>query len=194
METTISKFPDFIGVFENAVPPELCDHMVAMFDQLYEQGFSLNRQDFESAKKTEKQDDVIFASGHLGFMSYVPKEVMQCIWQNAYDPYIAIFSIINELQKHVITDIKVQRTLIGGGYHSWHCEADGPQRAKRLLAYTIYLNDVQEGGETEFLYYPRRIKPKKGTLLLFPSGYTHTHRGNPPISNTKYIATGWIEF
>ena len=37
----------------------------------------------------------------------------------------------------------------------------------------------------------RRLKPKKGTAVFFPSSYTHTHRGNPPLSNTKYIATGW---
>ena len=75
-----------------------------------------------------------------------------------------------------------------------NCETGGTATSKRLLAYTIYLNDVEEGGETEFLYYPKRIKAKKGTLCLFPCGFTHTHRGNPPISNIKYIATGWIEF
>jgi len=58
----------------------------------------------------------------------------------------------------------------------------------------IYLNDVEEGGETEFLYYARRIKPTQGTLLIWPAYFTHAHRGNPPLSNTKYIITGWIEF
>jgi len=24
--------------------------------------------------------------------------------------------------------------------------------------------------------------------------FTHTHRGNPPLSNTKYIMTGWLEY
>lgn len=49
-------------------------------------------------------------------------------------------------------------------------------------------------GETEFLYYPRRIKPKQGTLIVFPGAFTHAHRGNPPLSGDKYIITGWIEF
>mgnify|MGYP003351836575 CR=1 FL=1 len=59
--------------------------------------------------------------------------------------------------------------------------------------YLMYLNDVEEGGETEFLYYPKRIKPKKGTLIMWPAGFTHTHRGNPPISNEKYIVATWTE-
>jgi hypothetical protein len=57
----------------------------------------------------------------------------------------------------------------------------------------LYLNDVDEGGETEFLYQSIRIKPKKGTLILCPGSFTHTHRGNPPLSGEKYIVTTWIE-
>ena len=64
----------------------------------------------------------------------------------------------------------------------------------RVLSWILYLNDVEEGGETEFLYQSMRFKPKAGTFILFPAHFTHTHRGNPPLSGVKYIATGWIEF
>jgi hypothetical protein len=194
MQTTISKFPDFIGVFENALPDELCDSTVEYFEKLYEQGFSVNRQKHDNVKKTKKEDDAVFACTHMNFMTYVPKEVLHCIWENAYKEYVSIFSILDDFQEHSISDIKIQKTLVGGGYHVWHCESSTVRDSRRIMVYTIYLNDVEEGGETEFLYYPRRIKAKKGTIVLFPAGYTHTHRGNPPISNTKYIATGWIEF
>ena len=63
----------------------------------------------------------------------------------------------------------------------------------RVGTVIVYLNDVDEGGETEFLYYPRRVKPQAGRVLLFPASFTHSHRGNPPLSNTKYIMTGWVE-
>ena len=58
----------------------------------------------------------------------------------------------------------------------------------------FYLNDVQEGGETEFFYQDLKIKPKKGTMVIAPAGFTHTHRGNKPISNDKYILTSWVLF
>jgi len=58
----------------------------------------------------------------------------------------------------------------------------------------VYLNDVEEGGETEFLYQHKRLKPEQGTLVIWPASFTHTHRGNPPLSNDKYIVTGWTEF
>ena len=64
----------------------------------------------------------------------------------------------------------------------------------RICAFLLYLNDVEEGGETEFLYLKKRFKPIKNRLLLWPAGYTHTHRGNQPINQSKYILTGWIEY
>ena len=40
----------------------------------------------------------------------------------------------------------------------------------------------------------KRFKPEQGKLLLWPAAFTHTHRGNPPLNEVKYIATGWIEY
>jgi hypothetical protein len=85
-----------------------------------------------------------------------------------------------------------------GGYPYWHCELY-PKDASceplhRHLLWTIYLNDGFDGGETEFLYQQRRIVPKAGSLLIAPTAFTHTHRGNRPERGDKYIATSWILF
>lgn len=55
-----------------------------------------------------------------------------------------------------------------------------------------YLNDVQNGG-TEFLYQKITTKAKKGLTLIWPSDFTHTHRGQI-CDKTKYIITGWFDF
>lgn len=85
-----------------------------------------------------------------------------------------------------------------GGYPHWHSEifpkdAQG-ETLHRALLFMYYLNDVAEGGETEFYYQNRQIKPKAGRLVIAPAGFTHTHRGCVPLSNAKYIATSWILF
>ena len=81
-----------------------------------------------------------------------------------------------------------------GGYHSWHFEGDGLENCSRFMVFTFYLNTIKEGGETEFLYQNRRISPEEGKLVIWPGGFTHVHRGNPPIGETKYIVTSWVEF
>ena len=94
---------------------------------------------------------------------------------------------------HLIsTDVKFQRTIPGGGYHMWHYENGSYECSARELTWMIYLNDVDEGGETEFVHQPRRIKPTKGTVVIFPAAYTHTHRGGLLLGEQdKYIVTGW---
>ena len=91
-------------------------------------------------------------------------------------------------------NIKLQKTSPGEGYHLWHCENSGLQNSSRVFFFIMYLNDIEEGGETEFLYQNKRVKPKEGRIILAPSSFTHTHRGNTPLKGDKYILTGWFEY
>lgn len=85
-----------------------------------------------------------------------------------------------------------------GGYPYWHCELY-PKDARaetlhRHLLWTLYLNDDFEEGETEFLFQGRKVAPRTGSLLIAPTAFTHTHRGNRPQGGDKFIATSWILF
>lgn len=85
-----------------------------------------------------------------------------------------------------------------GGYPYWHCElyprdAAGETLHRHLL-WTLYLNDGFAEGETEFLFQQRKIAPRAGSLLIAPTAFTHTHRGNRPRDGDKFIATSWILF
>lgn len=95
--------------------------------------------------------------------------------------------------------INLQRYTAGrGGYPYWHCELyprdQSAETLHRHLLWTLYLNDGFEAGETEFLFQQRKIVPKAGTLLIAPTAFTHTHRGNRPEGVDKVIATSWILF
>ena len=85
-----------------------------------------------------------------------------------------------------------------GGYPYWHCELyprdSSAETLHRHLLWTLYLNDNFEEGETEFLFQQRKIKPETGSLLIAPTAFTHTHRGNRPQRGDKFIATSWILF
>ena len=95
--------------------------------------------------------------------------------------------------------LNLQKYLQGvGGYHHWHSEIY-PREANcetlhRVLLFMFFLNDVQEGGETEFKYQQQKVKPKRGRMVIAPAGFTHTHKGCVPETADKYIVTSWIMF
>ena len=57
----------------------------------------------------------------------------------------------------------------------------------RVLTAQWFLNDVAEGGATEFAWQGVAVPPREGRLLLAPVGWTYLHRGAPPVSGPKYI-------
>lgn len=95
--------------------------------------------------------------------------------------------------------INLQKYTAGsGGYHRWHSEIyprdERCEILHRVLLYMFYLNDVAEGGETEFFYQQKKIAPQRGRMVIAPAGFTHTHKGHVPRSGDKYIATSWVMF
>ena len=93
----------------------------------------------------------------------------------------------------VTTDsgFQIQYYKANEGKYEFHNDFSIDERGFRTLAYIFYLNTIEEGGETEF-YNGIKIKAERGKLLMFPALWTYAHRGNMPISNDKYIITGWI--
>ncbi|QKE72170.1 2OG-Fe(II) oxygenase [Arthrobacter citreus] len=69
----------------------------------------------------------------------------------------------------------------------------------RISTLILYLNDVEEGGETIFPSLNYSVTAKKGTALYFEYFYQDEtineltlHAGNPVISGEKWVATQWI--
>ncbi len=192
---------DFIEVYENAYSPEYCAAVIDYFNHSEEAGYTMTRQSHEgpNIRKLTKDDSLVFLNGDQTTLNLfttvkLSREFNDLFWSKHYKEYADKYAILAELEPHSNPVVKIQKTLPGGGYHIWHCEVNGMDSARRILVWTLYLNDDYEGGETEFLYQHKRIKPKTGSLVIWPAGFTHVHRGNPPLSGVKYIVTGWIEF
>ncbi|MEE2826986.1 MAG: 2OG-Fe(II) oxygenase [Planctomycetota bacterium] len=85
-----------------------------------------------------------------------------------------------------------------GGYHHWHSECypreENCETLHRVLLFMFFLNTVDEGGQTDFYYQQQSVAPQAGRMVIAPAGFTHTHKGNVPISSDKYIVTSWILF
>ena len=65
----------------------------------------------------------------------------------------------------------------------------------RLVLRRLAIPETPLGeGETEFIWQKLRVQPEAGKCLIWPTQFTHTHRGNPVYSTNKYIATGWYTY
>ena len=187
---------DFIGVFDGYFGDEIINRYLLWWKELEEMGMTQPR----SGNLSHEKDDMSYDSFSGAFfehnfnINYVAKPFCEIFWDKIYEQYGKKFSILKDMARHEIIEIKIQKTMPGGGYHIWHPEMQSIHEKGRCLVFMLYLNDVEEGGETEFLYQHKRIQPKRDRFVLWPAYFTHTHRGNPPLSGEKLILTGWVEF
>ena len=202
------EFDNFIGIFKNAYSKEFCKDAIELFNIAEKHGYLQGRYQAEGASNWFKDDESLCSEVPIldfdqnpDFMDEIDSTIIdpgyrnffKIFWEKVYPVYTKKYSILEKHASHQIYANKMQRTRPGSGYHVWHCENSARAQCNRMLTYILYLNDVEDGGETEFLYYPKRIKPEAGTILIWPAGFTHTHRGNQPLSGEKYVMTGWME-
>lgn len=191
---------DFVGVFDGVFTEQFCDSAVDFFEEISRNNRAFSRQDLNDGVKAQKNDSTYFMQepesdeGYLLARGNIIGDLNEglAICHSLYsDKYDALQFPTTE--KHMPVAWRMQKTRPGEGYHVWHYETGNRILAHRVLAVIVYLNDVEEGGETEFLYQHKRVAAKKGRVLIWPGAFTHLHRGNPPISNDKYIITTWFE-
>jgi len=72
-------------------------------------------------------------------------------------------------------------------------------QGQRTYTFMVYLNDVEEGGETEFSRLNIKIKPQLGRAIIWnnlhPAGNPNTntlHQSHPVVRGTKSIITKWF--
>ena len=183
-----------IGLFPKAFNDDFCKVLIDTFNKHEALGFAKNRLERENIASSYKDDTSLFITElPIDNTTQEINDKFFEVTEKCLKEYANKYSVLNEGDPLFIRTIKLQKAKPGQGYHVWHYE-HGRMERDRVLAWTAYMNDDFEAGETEFLYQQYRYNPSKGDLMIFPASFTHTHRGNPPIGGDKYIITGWVEF
>ena len=190
---------DFIGVYDGYIPDQACDEAIELFNKYQEFNKVFSRFTSEGATQDRKDDKQLFCTGDVLTDQEFNVNTLKLLMINfdmALRHYYTETNVKKYTAEDIITDhVKIQKTLPAQGYHVWHVEhAAERDMAKRVLVYSIYLNTVEEGGETEFLYQSQRVQPVKGRIVIWPAGFPYVHRCNPPLKGEKYILTSWISF
>ena len=185
---------NFIAVYDNYITKEECDKAITLFENQDKFNNTVNRLKNEKASILQKQDQQFFASGKNLDVWWENLKPMMINYNLAWDHYVQNVGAQDAYgDSFHFTCLKIQKTLPTEGYHVWHVEhGRGFDMEPRAFVFSIYLNDVEEGGETEFLHFSKRVKPKTGRIVIWPAAFPYLHRGNPPLSGQKYILTSWM--
>ena len=183
----------FIGCW-NLKNNKLCNEIT----QLFENNKNLQKQGITGKGKNlnlKKTIDITVRPNDLKkpkfeiFKQYI-NELHKCFldYQNQW-PFLK-----SMLKTFYVPSFNIQKYSRGDHFASLHSERTSLDTLHRLFAWMTYLNDVDDGGLTNFSHYGIKIKPKIGKTLIWPAEWTHAHTGEVLKSGTKYIITGWMYF
>ena len=188
---------DYIQVYDDVIDEVSCKELINKFEDAHETFETVHQEEgdnvisFEQLNLyTQGWDDV--QKGLLGlFQDYILHYKLDC---NIYDKMWP--------EKYGYEAVRMKRYL-ANDYDRFdpHVDVMNHETARRFLAFFIYLNDVEKGGETIFLrlhkpgtYIPYTVTPKRGRLLMFPPTWQYYHAGRRPISDRKYIIHSYCHY
>ena len=190
-----------IAIIDGFLTDEFCDELVQFckdnFKLLFERGVMLERMDTtykntfdwginekKNVKLSEELDSKIQQFDKIIFTSLA----------NAINEYKSHFSSLDGWTSINDTGYRIQKYLQCEGFYKSHI--DGAPwcngASNRVLGIVIYLNDVEEGGETGFPSHDYKVKAVKGRISIFPAYWTHPHTAEIPMSDEKWIISSFI--
>lgn len=180
----MSTLKDWIKVYDNVISPELCSKLMDLIDT--SGNIEDHNQPWRRCKIYTFLDQTVL---------YQPvREVIQ----KAFDRYKIEMANGPLNQVGVLESPQIMKYSNddnrGDNWFNWHADCWNMDTATRQISTIIYLNDVEDGGSTSFHNLGVSAKPKKGSILIFPSSFLFIHQGEPPRSNPKYIIVSWIHF
>lgn len=179
--------------YPKALSQEWCQEMIKFFDECDEKGWTVRRDD-ETCVDTQ----LFFAdlADHPEIWDRAKKlnePYFQALFK-ALEDYNSKYDLVQHGRRYTVYDIKLKKTAPGEGFVGWHFEDGNVLQSTRKIVFQVYLNTIKHGGTTEYYYQDVKFSPKAGDLLIWPAGFTHTHRGNTVEGNkTKYALTSWLE-
>ena len=184
----MDELNDFIHTYENSLELDICDFLISLFEQVpdkqerYENEGKPNFTQFNLTENRELTPEVNQVHNHI------IKKIFE--YRDRYYEFIdkRVFP-----EDHALEQFRIKKYNPGGeDRFDTHVDVTNYESSRRFLSFMWYLNDVETGGETVFK--DLTIQPKKGTLLIFPPLWLFPHKGNPPISESKYIMSTYLHY
>jgi hypothetical protein len=185
------KLEDLIVVYPNFISKEDCEKMIEWFNtntDLHDNGKVGNDKSVEHCPEFKKSTQAYPLPNDP-----ISDLITQIIF-SAYKVYCQEYPSPSIDRKICLKDYSIRIYQKNHGHFLTHTDQGSDATVTRIFAAILYLNDVFDGGETEFPDQNILVKPEQGKVLIFPCNYLFPHSGNMPISNDKYITTAFINY
>jgi len=185
--------PHFIGSWM-LEEPTLCDELIDFFES--QQGRQTQGKTAGGLNLEAKNSvDLSIRPRDLENEEFAPvKKYLESLFACHRD-YVEQWPFLKSMLQQVeLGSFNLQRYESGGHFLKPHSERTTLGTSHRVLAWMTYLNDVSDGGSTQFIHQNLSVQPEKGKTLIWPAEWTHAHVGNVVNSGRKYIITGWLHF
>jgi len=181
---------DYIIVADNMLPKNICEYAINLFDQSvnYHENHKTDGYDFTQLNVTQHSSNDsgcknlhnLLIQASLNALKYYK----QSISESAFWP-----------DKTALEEFRIKKYLPNtNNRFDEHIDAANLSTSKRYLVFFWYLNDVIEGGETQFPKLDISVKPVAGRVLMFPPMWMFPHKANKTISNPKYMIGSYLHF
>ena len=189
------KFEDLIYQKKDAITKQQCAEFIEWFwnnQDLHVQGKVYGGYDSSDLNNVVNLDRKNTTQAYPKPDDPISDLITNIIFSN-YDEYGKTLPIPQGQPMCATTySVRVYRKNVGKFLE--HVDQSAGPNVTRVFGVILYLNTVDEGGETDFLDYNLKVKPEAGKLVIFPCNYLYRHQGNIPISEDKYIVTAFINF
>ena len=194
LSTVSNKSPNFIGSW-NIENDKLCNEIIKFFEEnksMQRIGITTTGYD----PKLKKTTDMVIQPSDLKNKKYSLFNSYFNLLKDCFLDYRNQYPFLKHkfFNRTHIGNFNVQKYNSGDHFSHLHSERVSLDSLHRLFAWMTYLNNVDDGGTTNFEYYDIKVKPEIGKTLIWPAEWTHAHSGSILKSGTKYIITGWIQF
>lgn len=179
---------DLIKIEENVLSDNICDYLIDCFEN--------NQSNHEVISNDRRpnftQLNVTQLSKQFDELEKYHKQLIKIVIERKKSYYSYINSNCFP-ESNAFEYFRIKRYLPNSNeVFDAHVDVTDHESARRFLSFMVYLNDVDDGGETVF--DDLVIKPKKGKLVIFPPLWMFPHKGKEPLSGPKYILTTYLHY
>ncbi len=180
----------YVQCFDNALEADFCQRMIESFDHLSRFHARNGRGVMPQLKESAWTELNVTKMANESLEGFFREQTLHHL--ALYNERVALTLPIPPRNR--LENLRIKRySVAAGDRFQPHFDALD-YSSNRYMVFLWYLNDVLEGGETEFCDLGLRIEARAGRLLMFPPYWMFQHAGLPPRSNDKYMISTYLLF